>query len=183
MMRIVHLASRGQAERRNLVAGQPFQTNLYPALKEAATVEITGPLGPAGETVTEQVDTKAGGGKNLLVFEKTWQPGYYTYAVPQRGDVGGIFSTNPDGAESDLAEIADEELTERIGARETHVAAGFDELVKRFEETARQELWQYFLILCLVLAVAEPLLANWMRPERGRPSAHPIPARRDHEAA
>jgi len=183
MMRIVHLASRGQAERRNLVAGQPFQTNLYPALKEAATVEITGPLGPAGETVTEQVDTKAGGGKNVLVFEKTWQPGYYTYAVPQQGDVGGIFSTNPDGTESDLAEIADGELAERIGARETHVAAGFDELVKRFEETARQELWQYFLILCLVLAVAEPLLANWMRPERGRQSAHPIPARRDHEAA
>jgi len=168
MMRIVHLAARGQTERRNILAGQPFETNLYPDVKEAVTVEVAGPLGPAGETVTENRETLPGASSNLLRFDKTWNLGYYAYSLPQRGDVRGVFSTNPDGAESDLAEIADERLAADLGARETHVAASFDDLVSRFEQTARRELWQYFLILCLVLAVLEPLLANWMRPREAR---------------
>ncbi|MCX5648523.1 MAG: VWA domain-containing protein [Planctomycetota bacterium] len=168
MMRIVHLAARGQTERRNILAGQPFETNLYPDVKEAVTVEVAGPLGPAGETVTENRETLPGASNNLLRFDKTWNLGYYAYSLPQRGDVRGVFSTNPDGTESDLAEIADERLAADLGARETHVAASFDDLVSRFQETARRELWQYFLILCLLLAVLEPLLANWMRPEEER---------------
>ena len=203
MMRIVHLAARGQTERRNILAGQPFETNLYPDAKEAVTVEVTGPLGPAGETVTENRETLPGASSNLLRFDKTWNLGYYAYSLPQRGsprarlaaarpralsspratrveagDVRGVFSTNPDGAESDLAEIADERLAADLGARETHVAASFDDLVSRFEQTARRELWQYFLILCLLLAVLEPLLANWIRPDEGRDTAHPTPQRK-----
>jgi len=187
MMRIVHLAARGQTERRNILAGQPFETNLYPDVKEAATVEVTGPLGPTGETVTENLETLPGASSNLLRFDKTWNLGYYAYSLPQRGsprveagDVRGVFSTNPDGTESDLAEIADERLAADLGARETHVAASFDDLVSRFQETARRELWQYFLILCLLLAVLEPLLANWIRPDEGRDTAHPTP---QHKAA
>jgi hypothetical protein len=192
MMRIVHLAARGQTERRNILAGQPFETNLYPDVKEAVTVEVAGPLGPAGETVTENRETLPGASSNLLRFDKTWNLGYYTYSLPQRGsprarlaatrveagDVRGVFSTNPDGAESDLAEIADERLAADLGARETHVAASFDDLVSRFEQTARRELWQYFLILCLALAVLEPLLANWIRPDEDRDTAHPTPQRK-----
>ena len=178
MLRIVHLAARGQTERRNILAGQPFETNLYPDVKEAVTVEVTGPLGPAGETVTENRETLPGASSNLLRFDKTWNLGYYAYSLPQRGDVRGVFSTNPDGAESDLAEISDERLAADLGARETHVAASFDDLVSRFQETARRELWQYFLILCLLLAVLEPLLANWIRPDEGRDTAHPTPQRK-----
>ena len=178
MMRIVHLAARGQTERRNILAGQPFETNLYPDVKEAVTVEVAGPLGPAGETVTENRETIPGASSNLLRFDKTWNLGYYAYSLPQRGDVRGVFSTNPDGAESDLAEIADARLAADLGARETHVAASFDDLVSRFQETARRELWQYFLILCLLLAVLEPLLANWIRPGEGRDTAHPTPQRK-----
>jgi len=180
MMRIVHLAVRGQTDRRNILAGQPFETNLYPDVKEAVTVEVAGPLGPAGETVTENRETLPGAASNLLRFDKTWNLGYYAYSLPQRGEVRGVFSTNPDGAESDLAEIADERLAADLGARETHVAASFADLVSRFQETARRELWQYFLILCLVLAVLEPLLANWIRPDEGRDTAHPTP---QHKAA
>ncbi len=177
MMRVVHLAARGDHERANLLAGQTFETNLYPEVAEPVTAEITGPLGPAGEPVTEQTETVAADGRNLLRFEKTWNLGYYAYRVPQRAGVEGVFATNADGGESDLSEIDEETLRREIGARETHVASGFSELVRRFESTARRELWQYFLIGCLCLAVLEPLVANWLRPDR-RATAHPTPASR-----
>jgi len=177
MVRIAHLAARGQSERRNLLAGQPIEINLWPDVKEAATVELAGPLGPAGEIVTEHLDSEPGEGTNLVRFTKTWRLGFYAWRVPAsprgvpgRGEVEGLFATNPDGAESDLSEMTDERLAAGLGAREVHVASSFAELVERFEQTARRELWQYFLILCLVLAVLEPLLANWMRPEEERPA-------------
>lgn len=177
MMRIVHLAARGGGERTNLLAGQIFEKNLSPEVADPVTAEISGPLGPAGEPVTEQTETVADDErKNLLRFEKTWNLGYYTYRVPERGDLAGVFATNPDGGESDLSEIAEQPLRRAIGARETHVAASFSELVQRFESTARRELWQYFLIGCLCLAVLEPLVANWLRPDR-RATAHPTVAR------
>ena len=174
MMRIVHLAARGQAQRLNLLAGQPFEANFYPGLAAVATAEVTGPLGPAGETVSEQRETQAGEGRNVLRFEKTWNLGYYTWRVPQHADLAGLFCTNPDGTESDLAEVADDVLRRDIGARETHVAASLADLVSRFKDTSHRELWQYFLILCLALAIVEPLIANWFRPKQERETAHPV---------
>jgi len=180
MMRIVHLASRGQDQRHNILAGQPFETNFYPQVKEKAIVEVTGPLGPAGETASEQPETDLDleRGLNRLRFRKTWNLGYYTYRLPQRRVPPGIFSTNPDGAESDLSEFADEKLRLDFGAKETHVAASLADLVSRFQDTARRELWQYFLMICLLVAFCEPLIANWMRPESRRRSAHPTPGGR-----
>jgi hypothetical protein len=177
-MRIVHLAARGQAERINLPAGQPFEANLYPDAKGVTTVEFTGPLGPEGQTATEQRESQAAGVKNLVKFDKTWQLGYYTWRVPGSTAGGGVFATNPDGAESDLVEIADEKLKGDVGARETHVAASLSDLVSRFEDTARRELWQYLLMVCLLLAVCEPLIANWMRPDRQRDAAHRVDGHR-----
>jgi len=177
-MRIVHLAARSQNERTNLLAGQPFETNLYPLLKAAAAAEVSGPLGPAGQTASEQRETLVADARNILKFDKTWQLGYYTWRVPGQGQVGGVFCTNPDGTESDLAEIADEKLRADVGARETHVAASLADLVSRFKDTARRELWQYILMVCLLLAVCEPLIANWMRPDRQRPTAHRVEGRR-----
>jgi hypothetical protein len=177
-MRIVHLAARSQNERTNLLAGQPFEANLYPQVKAAATAEVSGPLGPSGQTASEQRETLAADARNILAFDKTWQLGYYTWRVPGQGQVGGVFCTNPDGTESDLSEIADEKLRGDIGARETHVAASLADLVSRFEDTARRELWQYLLMVCLLLAVCEPLIANWMRPDRQRPTAHRVNGKR-----
>jgi len=180
MMRIVHLASRGQGQRHNILAGQPFETNFYPQVKQKAIVEVTGPLGPAGETASDQPETDLDlqRGLNRLRFTKTWNLGYYTYRLPQHRVPPGIFATNPDGAESDLAECSDERLRLEFGARETHVAASLADLVSRFEDTARRELWQYFLMICLLLAFCEPLIANWMRPESRRRRAHPTPGGR-----
>ena len=74
----------------------------------------------------------------------------------------------------DLAEIADEKLKGDVGARETHVAGSLADLVSRFEDTAKREIWQYLLMACLLLAVCEPLIANWMRPDRQRDTAHRV---------
>jgi len=178
MMRIVHLAARSHGQRTNLLAGQAFEMNLYPDVKDTATVEVSGPLGPSGETATEQRESKPSEGRDIFRFEKTWNLGYYMWRVPQRGQVSGIFCTNPDGAESDLGEVIDERLRADIGARETHVAASLADLVSRFEDTARREIWQYLLMACLILAVCEPLIANWMRPDRQRTTAHPVSGRR-----
>ncbi|MCX5670464.1 MAG: BatA domain-containing protein [Planctomycetota bacterium] len=171
--RVVHQATSGQNQLQNLQAGQTFESNLNPDLKEVATAEVSGPLGPAGETVSEQRETQLVGGRNVLRFDKTWNLGYYTWRVPLKNVPGGIFSTNPDGAESDLAEIVDDKLRTDFAAKETHVAASLKELEKRFEDTARRELWQYVLLACLLLTVCEPLIANWMRPDRTRDTAHP----------
>jgi hypothetical protein len=177
-MRIVHVAARSQGERINLMAGQPFEANLYPHAKAVATVEFTGPLGPNSQTATEHRESQVAGARNIVKFDKTWQLGYYSWRVP--GDIQGtgLFATNPDGAESDLAEIADEKLRGDIGARETHVAASLADLVSRFEDTAKRELWQYILMACLLLAVCEPLIANWMRPDRRRDTAHRVDGKR-----
>ena len=88
-------------------------------------------------------------------------------------------SYNPDPRESDLAEVDDEALRTGLGAPECHVAGSLAALISRFEAGAHRELWQYFLVLCLVLGVTEPLIANWMRPERRRDRAHPTPTKRD----
>ena len=173
-MRIVHVAARNQGDRLNLLAGQPFEANLYPAAKGVATVEFTGPLGPNGQTATEQHESAPSGGKNMVKFDKTWQLGYYSWRVIGSALSAGLFATNPNGAESDLSEIADEKLKGDVGARETHVAASLSDLVSRFEDTAKREIWQYLLMVCLLLAVCEPLIANWMRPDRQRGTAHRV---------
>jgi hypothetical protein len=178
MMRIVHLSSQSRSHAAALLAGQPFQADLAPEIKAKTTVEVTGPLGPSGETVSELRETRPEGGRNLLEFEKTWNLGYYSWRVPGQGATSGIFCTNIDGAESDLSEIADEKLKGDIGARETHVAGSLAELVGRFEAGSRRELWQYILIACLLLAVCEPLVANWIRPDRQGRTLRTLPGRR-----
>jgi hypothetical protein len=180
MVRIAHLASRGRRQQENLVAGAVYEADLAPEVLSSATIEISGPLGPSGETASEQHEAQPAAGRNLLRFDKTWNLGYYAWRTVGRPatQASGLFATNPDGAESDLAEIADEKLRADFGARETHVAAGLADLVARFETGARRELWQYILMVCLLVAVCEPLVANWMRPERLRQRAHPVRSRR-----
>ncbi len=181
MMRIVHLARGTKDEQVNLLAGEPFEINLYPEVREKAIVEVTGPLGPQGETASEQPETEAdpARGLNRLRFDKTWNLGHYTYRVATGEGPEGVFAANPDPQESLLAEMDAETLREGLGARECHVAASLEDLVGRFASGARRELWQYFLALCLVLAVAEPLIANWMRPEHRRDRAHATPTKRE----
>ncbi len=175
LVRIVHLAARTDETRHNLLAGQPFEANLWPRVRTQVPVEVTGPLGPRGETASEQVTTTLdpAAGLNRFTFAKTWHPGYYTYRVPGAGTLQRIFATNPDGRESDLTELDADRLREAFAPAECHVAPSLEALLARFKETARRELWQYFLMLCLVMAVAEPLLANWLRPEHRRRRAHP----------
>jgi hypothetical protein len=181
LMRIVHLARGTKDEQVNLLAGEPFEINLYPQVRAKTIVEVTGPLGPQGETASEQPETEAdpARGVNRLTFGKTWNLGHYTYRVATGEGPEGVFATNPDPLESDLAEVGDASLRSRLDARECHVAASLQSLIARFETSARRELWQYFLALCLVLAVAEPLIANWMRPEHRRDRAHPTPTKRE----
>ena len=185
LVRIVCLTPQGRAARANLVAGQPFEINLAPKIKGTTTLEVTGPLGPGGQSASEQRETAAADRKNVLRFEKTWNLGYYTWrtlgesrAADSPEQAEGLFCTNPDGRESDLAEIGDEELRRRIGAPEVHVAGTLESLVTEFKDTARRELWQYLLTMCLLVAVGEPLLANWMRAGRRHETAHPVEGRR-----
>ena len=58
------------------------------------------------------------------------------------------------------------------------MAPSLEALKSEFDSGAHRELWQYLLLVCLLLAIAEPLLANWLRPDRGRATAHPTPGRR-----
>jgi hypothetical protein len=179
MMRVVHMSARGQSRAAQLPAGQVFQANLAPDVKTATTVEVSGPLGPSGEIVSELHDTRLVDGRNMLELDKTWNLGYYAWRALRQSTAAGVFCTNVDGTESDLTEIADEKLRADVGARETHVAASLAELITRFEAGSRRELWQYILIACLVLAVCEPLVANWMRPDRQRSSRLRPTGRRD----
>ncbi len=174
--RVVHLAVRERAPS-SLAPGQPYEAELGPVATAPQTVTVTGPLGPAGETVTEETEPLARQGRALFRFEKTWHLGTYTW---QAGDgpeaVRGVFATNPVGDEADLAEVEDEVLAGRIDAAETHVAGSLDALVERFAATAQRELWQYFLLVCLLIGVMEPLIANWIRPSSERARAHPTVA-------
>jgi hypothetical protein len=79
------------------------------------------------------------------------------------------FVVAADPAESDLQAITDKQLTETLPEHSVYVATGLDELRGQVSEAARgSPIWDYFLILVLIMATVEALFANRYRPAEVR---------------
>ena len=140
--------------------------------KTSQTVEVAVPGRGAGAEpvrVTSKIDT----GDNMAVFRDTYRAGIYQWQTVGESPQRGAFVVNPDGNESNLAEIdAGRLLAESPIPNRTFVAANSEELARIVEEQRRgSPLWDYVLFVVVLFAVLECLLAN-----RSRPASQPAPA-------
>lgn len=165
MVRIAHLSIRSEGFEGQVHWGSPLRLDFYPGRRDKVEVNITNPQG-----AITRVRSSPAGTSNVATFDDTHRLGFYSYALPGTTETGGAIAVNQVGKESDLAESSDEELHEQIHAEEKYIGDSFATLKSRFEKSVKEELWQYFLVACLILAVFECLIANWIRPGRGQPS-------------
>jgi hypothetical protein len=114
-----------------------------------------------------------------LVFTDTVQPGIYSVFALERKEAAQLFAVNLDGYESDLKYLDDvfAEQAESADSRDAQVEAGFKKLlpgrplVTYIADPSRVgdialgasrgvKLWDYVLLIVLLIAVLEPWLAN-----------------------
>ncbi|HEY7313051.1 MAG TPA: VWA domain-containing protein [Gemmataceae bacterium] len=126
-------------------------------------------------------------------FDDTTQPGIYTLMRPDQTGPAGLFAVNLDGYESDLTyldDVLDGEPTDTAGTPEARMLAGlknrWDRPVLSYVASpgdvgdplasARHgyKLWDYVLIVVLLIGLFEPWLANRISARLyGRPRTAP----------
>jgi len=112
-------------------------------------------------------------------FPETFMPGIYSYAPSSGRGPEGIFVVNVDAAESDLVRFDKDLLRKRFEGVSLFFASEPDQalaLVQQLREGVRSRLSTYFLIAALIVALAEGVYSNLMRPQRG--SQEPSDGRR-----
>ena len=144
---------------------------------QPADIDVILPADAAGRSATVRVRSTPGDAGNAAVFTTTFTPGIYTWQTV--GDVkeSGLFVVAADGAESDLYPLTAEALIESLPDQPVYVAGNLDELREAIYKAARgNPIWDYFLILVLILATVEALFANRYRPAETRVAGPAQPA-------
>jgi hypothetical protein len=120
----------------------------------------TGPWrieGPDGAEVPSEL--AATDGATRLVSAPLQQPGLYR--VLRGGALRSTFAVNPDPAESDLAAASDDELLRAFpGGRARIMRPGADLAERVREARFGRELWSWFVVIALLLLVAESIIAR-----------------------
>jgi hypothetical protein len=150
----------------------PLAVSAAEGLPQAIVKKPDGSIGHA--TVTNDPDRP-------LVFTDTVQPGIYSLLAPDKKEAAQLFAVNLDKYESDLTYLddvlADQDAGDADASREAKIEAGFKKLlpgrplltyvgdpaqVGDIALGARHgmKLWDYVLIVVLLIAVVEPWLAN-----------------------
>ena len=97
--------------------------------------------------------------------------------VPPDGPSDNPVYVAPDGDESDLRPLTAPELVESLPDQPVYVAHDLDELRDAIHRAARgSPIWDYFLILVLIIATVEALFANRYRPTETRMPTQAPPA-------
>ncbi len=124
-----------------------------PAWRHTPWQERLAVLRKAAELISER-------GATHLRSAPLERPGLYR--VLQGGQLRSTFAVNPDPRESDLQAMPDEALVRGFpGGRAQVMHAGAD-LARRVREARYgRELWSWFIVLALLLLVAETILARW----------------------
>jgi hypothetical protein len=120
--------------------------------------------GPDGVEVLSELTATAGAAR--LVSAPLERPGLYRVV---RGDqVRSTFAVNPDPAESDLTPAADDALVRAFPDGRARIMRPGADLAQRVREARfGRELWSWFVVIALLLLVAESIVARWGMAGRG----------------
>jgi hypothetical protein len=151
----VKVLARGTAAA-SLVPGER-----YPAPASTGAWRIDG---PDGVEVLSELTATAGAAR--LVSAPLERPGLYRVV---RGDqVRSTFAVNPDPAESDLTPAADDALVRAFPDGRARIMRPGADLAQRVREARfGRELWSWFVVIALLLLVAESIIARWGMAGRG----------------
>jgi hypothetical protein len=100
------------------------------------------------------------------------------YRVMRGGELRSTFAVNPDPAEADLAPASDDALVRMFPAGRARIMRPGEDLAQRVREARfGRELWSLFVVIALLLLVAESVIARWgMAGRGGADSASGAPA-------
>jgi hypothetical protein len=102
----------------------------------------------------------AAGGAARLQSAPLERPGLYR--VLRAGQVRNTFAVNPDPRESNLDPIPEPALTRAFPAGRVQVVHAGEDLARRVREARYgRELWGWFVMIALLLLVAETVIARW----------------------
>jgi hypothetical protein len=164
---VAHLL-QGQTQSHNLVAGETLRWYPTERLQRAYTL-----VHPDGRRVRLGLPQKHG---NRAVVTTTDVPGAGIYrlraTMPSQeseaprgaddGKDGVLLAVTPDLRESeDLASLTDEQLDQRLGFTPLHVTAGAEQTATGASDRLHREWTLWLLMIVLVLASGEMLLAWW----------------------
>jgi hypothetical protein len=111
-----------------------------------------------GHEVPSQLVSEAGATR--LTSIPLERPGLYR--VIQGGTVRATFAVNPDPRESDLESLSENALIAAFPAGRARVLHPGADLARRVREARYgRELWSTFVILALLLLIAETVIARW----------------------
>jgi hypothetical protein len=145
------------------------QVAIHVSGDQPTDIDVVLPPDEAGRSATVRVQSKPDATGNTAVFAETFTRGIYTWQTVVGARQTGQFVVAADPAESDLQAITDKQLTETLPEHSVYVATGLDELRGQVSEAARgSPIWDYFLILVLIMATVEALFANRYRPAEVR---------------
>lgn len=139
-----------------LVCGEEIIANISRALSKQIKVKS-----PSG--IEEYYNTDSLVNKNFLPFRNTNEAG--TYTTISNNSLLDYFSINHDKRESNLELSSESELEEylsKIGYEGKLISLSGDKdyLKEIYQSRFGTELWRFFLIIVLMLAIAESLLAK-----------------------
>jgi hypothetical protein len=125
----------------------------------------------SGREIPSQLEARAGSPR--LVSDPIERTGLYRVSLDGRPRTS--FAVNPDPRESDLEPLPDAALTGAFPAGRAQILRPGADLARRVREARYgRELWPEFLILALILLVAESILGRW---GMTAPAPRTVPAR------
>jgi hypothetical protein len=164
---VAHLL-QGQTQNHNLVAGETLRW--YPTERLQRSYTLVHPDGPRVRLGLPQKH----GNRAVVTTSDVPRAGIYRLlatAPPQEGETprgaddskdGVLLAVVPDLRESDdLASLTDEQIDQRLGFTPVHVTAGAEESAGSGSDRLHREWTLWLLMLVLVLACGEMLLAWW----------------------
>jgi hypothetical protein len=146
---IVKVVARGSAAS-SLAPGDRYSA---PASTGAWRIEDS-----SGRELTSEL--RADRGTTRLQSAPIETPGLYR--VLQNGRLRSSFAVNPDARESDLEPLPEPALLAKFPPGRASVLAPGGDLARRVREARYgRELWGWFVMLALLLLIAETLIARW----------------------
>ena len=113
---------------------------------------------PSGREIASELTAE--GGATRLVSAPLERPGLYRVLLG--GNVRSTFAVNPDPRESDLAPASDAALLRAFPAGRAEILRPDADLARRVREARYgRELWSEFVLLALLLLIAETAIGRW----------------------
>jgi len=160
-----YLAKSAAERNMEIRSGEPVVLP-FPTHYESTKVSITTPA--AGGLPISATSAADGREVQKVVFTGTHPCGVYHWRVQDRPDEQGAFVVNHDPLESDLERIDEEALEKRLGSISLFIVTNDEAFNKAAVRMSKGVSFiDFFVLLLVILAVAELFLSNFMKPRKG----------------